>query len=365
MLEVGKPVKTLGHCPREVGHGHGFLFWSPTLRSLKSVHSSLNCPSDGTCDCLMWLWLSCKHLTTLRNGLQMATVLISVFMTGECFCDSPFATRVVSYIPGTGAATGHRNPQTALGEPARITGTSSAPETVTPFQPAWMTNQIVSIGAGGSLTLELGQAAIDSPNNPFGVDLIVFSNAFFSDVSGGQGSPGYCFADGGVIDVSDDGATWFEIPNTQADGPMPTMGFIDAGPFDSMPGELPTDFRKPMNPAITLSDLQELNYIDVINAYNGSGGGVGVDLASVGLNQAHFVRIRQLAGATSSPEVDAVMVVKPILICDLDGNGVVDSADVSIVLLLFGDVNSPGDLDQSGIVDSGDVSIVLLEMGNE
>ena len=301
----------------------------------------------------------------MRHGLQMTTVLISLFMTGECFCDSPFATRVVSYIAGTGAATGHRNPQTALGEPTRITGTSSAPETVTPFQPAWMPNQIVSIGAGGSLTLELGQVAIDSPNNPFGVDLIVFSNAFFSDVSGGQGSPGYCFADGGVIDVSDDGATWFQIPNTQADGPMPTMGFMDAGPFDSTPGELSTDFRKPMNPAITLYDLQELNYIDVIHAYDGSGGGVGVDLASVGLNQAHFVRIRQIAGATSSPEVDAVMVVKPILICDLDGNGVVDSADVSLVLLMFGEVNSSGDLDQSGVVDSGDVSLVLLEMGNE
>ena len=303
--------------------------------------------------------------TTLRHGLQMTTVLISLFMTGECFCDSPFATRVVSYIAGTGAATGHRNPQTALGEPTRMTGTSSAPETVTPFQPAWMPNQIVSIGAGGSLTLELGQVAIDSPNNPFGVDLIVFSNAFFSDISGGQGSPGYCFADGGVIDVSDDGATWFEIPNTQADGPMPTMGFMDAGPFASTPGELPTNFRKPMNPAITLYDLQELNYIDVIHAYDGSGGGVGVDLASVGLNQAHFVRIRQIAGATSSPEVDAVMVVKPILICDLDGNGVVDSADVSLVLLMFGEVNSSGDLDQSGVVDSGDVSLVLLEMGNE
>ena len=59
------------------------------------------------------------------------------------------------------------------------------------------------------------------------------------------------------------------------------------------------------------------------------------------------------------------MVVKPILICDLDGNGVVDSADVSLVLLMFGEVNSSGDLDQSGVVDSGDVSLVLLEMGNE
>ena len=96
-----------------------------------------------------------------------------------------------------------------------------------------------------------------------------------------------------MIDVSDDGATWFEIPGAQADGPMPTMGFIDAGPFDSSPGELPTNFRKPMNPAIQLSDVQELSYLDVIHAYDGSGGGVGIDLASVGLYQAHFVRIRQ------------------------------------------------------------------------
>jgi hypothetical protein len=119
-----------------------------------------------------------------------------------------------------------------------------------------------------------------------------------------------------------------------------------------------------MNPAIMLSDLQELNYIDVINAYNGSGGGVGVDLASVGLNQAHFVRIRQLAGATSSPEVDAVMVVKSILIGDLDDSGMIDSGDIAIMLLMFGDTNSPGDLDHSGDVDSGDVSLLLLWMGD-
>ncbi len=331
MLEVGKPVKTIGHCPREVGHGQGCCFWSPTLHSLLSF----------TC-------VFCAFLP----------------LTSKCFSDSPFATRVVSYVAGTGAAPGHRNPQSALGEPTRITGTFNAPETVTPFQPAWMTNQIVSIGAGGSLTLELGQAAMDSPGNPYGVDLIVFSNAFFTDTSDGQGSPGYCYEEGGVIDVSEDGVTWFEIPNTQVDGPMPTMGFIDAGPFDSSPGELPTDFRKPMNPAITLVDVQELDYADVVIAYDGSGGGVGVDLASVGLFQAQFVRIRQPVGSTSSPEVDAIMVVQSLLVGDLDGNGMIDNGDVSLVLLMFGETNSSGDLDGSGMVDSGDVSILLLTLGD-
>ena len=336
------------------------------MHVLSLLHSRLHDLFDGQ----MRLSFLCK--STLRSGCarlrgasHVTTLFIVLITTCECFADSPFATRVVSYVAGTGAATGHRNPQTALGEPSRATGTASAPETVTPFQPAWMTNQIVSIGAGGSLTLELGQPAIDSPNNPFGVDLIVFSNAFFSDVSGGGGSPGYCFAEGGVIDVSDDGATWFEIPGAQADGPMPTMGFIDAGPFDSSPGELPTNFRKPMNPAITLSNLQDLDYVDVINAYDGSGGGVGVDLASVGLNQAHFVRIRQPIGATTSPEIDAVMVVQAVIFGDLDGSGVVDSADIGGLLGEFGKSNSPADLNHSGTVDSADLGSLLGAIGNE
>jgi hypothetical protein len=341
------------------------LFWSPTLHVPSPLHSRLH--DLFVCQMRLCFWLQSntrKICACLRDVLRVAILFIFLMTTRECFSDSPFATRVVSYVPGTGAASGHRNPQTALGEPARTTGTLSAPETVTPFQPAWMTNQVVSIGAGGSLTLELGQSAIDSPNNPYGVDLIVFSNAFFSDASAGQGSPGYCFGEGGVIDVSDDGVMWLQIPNTQADGPMPTMGFVDAGPFDHAPGELPSDFRKPMNPAIQLSDVQELSYIDVIHAYDGSGGGVGIDLASVGLYQAHFVRIRQLVGASGSPEVDAVMVVKSILVGDLDGNGIIDSADVGAVLLSFGESDSPADLDQSGVVDSGDIGFLLLVMGD-
>jgi len=336
------------------------------LRVLSLLHSRLH----DLFDCQMRLSFLCKSnlrsgCARLRGASHATTLFIFLITTCECFSDSPFATRVVSYVAGTGAAASHRNPQTALGEPSRATGTTSAPETVTPFQPAWMTNQIVSIGAGGSLTLELGQSAIDSPNNPFGVDLIVFSNAFFSDVSGGGGSPGYCFSEGGVIDVSDDGATWFEIPGAQADGPMPTMGFIDAGPFDSVPGSLPSNFRKPMNPAITLSNLQNLDYVDVINAYDGSGGGVGVDLASVGLNQAHFVRIRQPVGATTSPEIDAVMVVQAVIFGDLDGSGVVDSADIGGLLAEFGKLNSPADLNHSGSVDSADLGCLLGAIGNE
>ena len=63
---------------------------------------------------------------------------LAIALTSSAFADGWYATRVVSYTAGTGAAAGHRNPQSALGEPARMTGMSGSIETITPFQPAYM-----------------------------------------------------------------------------------------------------------------------------------------------------------------------------------------------------------------------------------
>jgi len=49
---------------------------------------------------------------------------------------------------------------------------------------------------------------------------------------------------------------------------------------------------------------------------------------------------------------------------DLDLNGVIDSGDVSIVLLYYGEENpSLGDMDGNGIIETGDVSWLLLNYG--
>jgi hypothetical protein len=52
------------------------------------------------------------------------------------------------------------------------------------------------------------------------------------------------------------------------------------------------------------------------------------------------------------------------LFADVDGNGVVDNADASLVLLDFGPCsgNCPADLDKSGEVDVGDVSLVFINI---
>jgi hypothetical protein len=48
---------------------------------------------------------------------------------------------------------------------------------------------------------------------------------------------------------------------------------------------------------------------------------------------------------------------------DLDGTSTVDFGDVSLALLMMGDVGSPADLDGSDAVDFADISLMLLDFG--
>ena len=49
---------------------------------------------------------------------------------------------------------------------------------------------------------------------------------------------------------------------------------------------------------------------------------------------------------------------------DLDLSGIVDSADFSILLLYYGEINPLfGDFDGSGMIDAGDAAVMLLYFG--
>ncbi len=282
----------------------------------------------------------------------------------SAWCDGWFASRVVSYAPGSGAAPGHRVAASALGAPARMTGTPAEPETITPFQPAWMPDQVVSIGAGGSLVLELGTTATDDPGHRFGIDLIVYGNAFFSDLAYPAGVPGFCAAEGGQVDLSEDGVNWVNVPGAAIEGGLPTMAWSDAGAYDTAPGIVANDFLRAVDPSVNEFSVSGLAYADVVTLYDGGAGGVGIDLATAGLSSARFIRLRHPVGAFGSPEVDAVAVIPPASSpYDLDGNGAVDFGDVALVMLSMGEIGGAMDVDGSGIVDFGDVAILLLEMG--
>ena len=85
--------------------------------------------------------------------------------------ESPFATRVIDYAPAPGQFVNDLNfndPARALGPP--VGGGTSQPNN----------ESIVTLGGfGGSITLGFDQTVLDDPRNRFGLDAIVFGNAYW------------------------------------------------------------------------------------------------------------------------------------------------------------------------------------------
>src|SRR5262249_52014978 len=111
-----------------------------------------------------------------RNVLVLALAAAGVLGVARMSLGQ-FGASVIAYDHGTGFASNFTNANAALGAP-----TSGG--AVTPFAPPFSASQIVSIGAGGSLTLQLGTPIKDDPSHPFGVDFLLFGNSFFVITNG-------------------------------------------------------------------------------------------------------------------------------------------------------------------------------------
>jgi hypothetical protein len=210
-----------------------------------------------------------------------------------------FANAVIAYERGTGFAANFTNSSAALGTPS-----SGA----TPFAPPFSTSQLVSIGSGGWLTLQLSTPILNDPSNPFGIDFLVFGNSFFV-VTNGSGArartSGAIFTSSVStrVEVSGDGLAWYTLDQSVA----PTVGTL-------FPTDGPGNPLMPVNPALTSADLGGLNLGGIRSLYNGSAGGGGFDLGwarnmngdAVDLPSANYVRIDVLSGRT---QIDAISVV--------------------------------------------------------
>jgi hypothetical protein len=231
----------------------------------------------------------------------------------------PWADDMVRYTPGTGisndfvSGTPFNDPFTALGAPTRITSPDSFPSAVTPLSAPFRSTEVVTVGGGGQLVVKFDEPVMDDPLNPFGIDLLVFGNAFF------QGTFGFPFnpagtatgveAEGGLIEVSADDSTYVAVTGA-ADGLFPTNGFVDVpDPYGGAVGVVPTDFMRPVDP--TFNPIGK-TFAEIIAGYNGSGGGLGIDLASTGLASISFVRITTPAGTVQPPEIDALADVRAV-----------------------------------------------------
>lgn len=230
----------------------------------------------------------------------------------------PFATQVVQFSSGANPQLGFADPNSALGEPTRDNGTTvfmgqTFPAgTVTPFNAPFKPEQVVSIGAGGVLIVGFDHPVLDDPLNPFGVDLIVFGNAFFSDPNFAPIATSI-FAEPGRISVSQDLLSWFNITDVFADDLYPTLGFSDSTDPFGADGSIPSDFTLPVDPAAIRSGAwRGLDFAGLLALYAGSGGGTPVDIAQTGLPWIRYARISLDLNATVSTEIDGFSDVRAI-----------------------------------------------------
>lgn len=217
----------------------------------------------------------------------------------------PWADRVVEYTPGAGVGVGYDNPFVALGSPTRVNAFGDA---VTPFNtPYWWTD-VVTVGRGGSLTVAFDEAVTDDDANPYGVDVLIFGNQFYTTDSDGRVSG--VFSEGGSIELFD-GSRWVMVPGASAEGGFPTLGFLGIADlaFGGDTGSGPTDFTRPVDPSL---DATGLTREQLVVAYGGSGGGLGIDIGALGLSQVTMIRITNAVDALGTPEIDGFADVSPV-----------------------------------------------------
>lgn len=229
-----------------------------------------------------------------------------------------FATEALSYSPGVGFATefgsgaGYTNTFSALGEPSRITpGDFGGP--VEPFNPPYLSSQLLSVGQGGTVTFRFASPLRNDPLNPWGLDFLIFGGAGLvitnGDYSGGGISDGSLFGGGDAVtrvSVSLDGITFHRLDPALA--PSVESGF---------PTDGPGDFSRPVDPALRLTDLAGLTLEGIRSRYAGSAGGTAYDLswardgsgAPVNLSEAGWVRVEVLSGRV---EIDGVAAVQAV-----------------------------------------------------
>jgi hypothetical protein len=285
-----------------------------------------------------------------------------------------FAVEVVRYIEGTGVGFDvisfepYNQPETALGRPAlETTGDLDiGPEIsmpVVPVYPAWRSFEVVTIGSGGELVLRFNHPVGNDENNPYGIDFIIFGNARWHMEGGGswgaESNPetvtvgsGF-YAEQGVVSVSQDGNDWYEFSTgPYADDFAPTAGYKWDRVNDVWAQEL--DPTRPVDPTLTTAGFGGSSVAEIIDAYDGSAGGTGFDIGTLGLEWIQYVRIKDDVLGSGTTEIDAIADVgccgdyrHPYPAGDLNGDCRVNLDDFVIIAADSVDISDVGILADS------------------
>ncbi|MCH8203616.1 MAG: prepilin-type N-terminal cleavage/methylation domain-containing protein [Candidatus Hydrogenedentes bacterium] len=296
-------------------------------------------------------------LTRLNVFLALIMSPFFLYLASASHAEDPWADIVIEYSADN-AASGFTTPAVALG----------APKGLSPSVPLNESN-VVSLGdpsgnPRGRIVLKFDTPVTDDPANPFGLDCIVYSNAFWVG-----GDPQKRFQEPGIIEISDDGTNWFLIPGSRAysyaGGQLPLV--------PEPPGDTNLGVGKELLLAGTITNPNTLDvatdpesvefnwgymemsptlapYLDnyvrpddpfEVGVTARSGGGDAFDIAwaidasgdPAFLTQFQFIRIspfveRTLAVGNATPELLAIADVAPAL--DADGDGILDEYETRV-----------------------------------
>ncbi len=242
-----------------------------------------------------------------------------------------FAVLVIS-TNGVYTASPYNDPTAMLNRPALNfvdhfgTGTVHRTKIIEP--PYWTapdgSDVITEISSGGEVTVKLGRKVYDDPNNPYGVDLVVYGNSFFSasGISGfvGDGtdlnvaklSSGFA-GHTNVVSVSQDGTNWYTFTFTNTQSAFPDEAYRWDDTNDSWTDE-EMNPNKPLNPYVYTNNFSGHSVAGGLDQFNGSAGGSGYDLKASGLPWIQYVRIQPVAGYYTV--IDAIAAVNPVAVGD-------------------------------------------------
>jgi len=233
------------------------------------------------------------------SRLRFCALPVSIFLSGATAHAISYASRVISYTPGTANPT-WSNPSASLGAASALTGENASasnyfgfPNILSPFSPAYQGDEIVQIGEGGQLTLGLSNFALVGAGKEIGV----YTNVGLIDAdypNAVNTSPATRFGGGSAnLSVSADNITWKSLGSITFD--MPSLFFPNTSPYLTSPPPGPTfaNFGLPMPSPFSCFDGQD--WTNTQNCFQvspniWSAGGNWLDLSSTGLSQVGFIR---------------------------------------------------------------------------
>ncbi len=215
-----------------------------------------------------------------------------------------FANQVVSYNPGTGTSSHFTNDTSVvLGQPSTV---NPFGESTDPFDPPYGTNQILSVGAGGWVTVRFDTPVVNLPVNPFGRDFIIYGNSGFIITNdfdfttfnwiGTPSTDGSLFGQSTgqtLVSVSRDGVNFYVLDPARA----PAVDYL-------FPTDGSGDFQTALDPSLTQADMAGLTLDQIHALYNGSAGGASFDISwaldargrPVNLPEIRYIRVDVLSG---------------------------------------------------------------------